>query len=118
MIKRRLSKGFIKKITELNDIGEPFENADTLVSSQKIITNAPLSEYPKKNDPTRIKRKKPLSSVLKDYSDFHPTAQDLDKDGDNLKFLQNTIKALVKYDTRIGESNINLEQGAPPQLPK
>jgi len=118
MMKKRMTQGFINKITTLNTIGEPYENADTLIGNQKLIVDAPLSEYPKMNDPTREKKKPPLSSVLKDYSDLHRDAFDLDTNGDNLAFLQRTIQALVRNDTRIGESNVNLEQGAVPQLPK
>lgn len=118
MMRKRMSQGFINRVTELNNISEPFVNADTLIGDQKIITNAPLSEYPAMNDPTRDKKQKPLSSVLKDYSDFHRDAQDLDTNGDNLTFLQNTIKSLVRNDTRLGESNINLSEGAVPQLPR
>lgn len=118
MMKKRMSQGFINRVTELNDISEPFVNADTLIGDQKIITNAPLSEYPAMNDPTRDRKQKPLSSVLKDYSDFNRDAQDLDTNGDNLTFLQNTIKSLVRNDTRLGESNINLSEGAVPQLPR
>ena len=113
-----MSQGFINQVTKLNTIAEPYANADTLIGDQKIITQAPLNEYPRMTDPTRIKKLKPLSSVLKDYSDFNKNVQDLDTDGDNLSFLQNTIKSLVRNDTRIGESNINLSQGAVPQLPR
>lgn len=118
MMKKRMSQGFINKITERNTIAEPFYNADTLIGDQKVITQAPLSEYPSMKDPTREKKTKPLSSVLKDYSDFNRDVQDLDTNGDNLAFLQNTIRSLVRNDTRIGESNINLSKGAVPQLPK
>lgn len=79
------------------------------------IINSKLSEYPNENNPTRSFQRSTLDEVLKDFSDTHPGAVDLDTSDTNLAFLQNSIKSLVKRDTQLGERGIGVQAGLIPR---
>lgn len=115
--------GFSKKfLSDLNASNrtrdDPNLNQFRLMDDGKPIINSRLTEYPGERNPTRSFQTKTLDDTLRDFSDMNPKAVDLDKSEDNLAFLQNSIKNLVMRDTQLGEANINVSQGAVPQLNK
>jgi len=114
---RKLSKSFLNELNDANrKSDDPHLNAFRLMDDGKPIVASKLTEFPSKDNPTREYQKKDLDDVLSDYSD-KKGGVDLDTDPSNLGFLQQSIKNLVKRDTQLGESNINISEGAVPQLP-
>lgn len=114
---RKLSKSFLNELNDANrGSDDPHLNAFRLMDDGKPIVASKLTEFPSKDNPTREYQKKDLDDVLSDYSD-KKGGVDLDTDPSNLAFLQQSIKNLVKRDTQLGESNINISEGAVPQLP-
>lgn len=121
MIRRGLlQKRFIQELNEANrKRDDPHLTTTRLVGDEsKIIVASQLTEFPNEKNPTRQFQKKDLDDVLADYSDLNPNSVDLDTDPTNIRFLQKSIKSLVQRDTQLGESNINLDEGATPQLPQ
>jgi len=114
---RKLSKSFLNGLNDANrGSDDPHLNAFRLMDDGKPIVSSKLTEFPSKDNPTREYQKKDLDDVLSDYSDMKGGV-DLDTDPSNLAFLQQSIKNLVMRDTQLGESNINISEGAVPQLP-
>ncbi len=114
---RKLSKAFIQELNDANrGSDDPHLNAFRLMDDGKPVVSSKLTEYPSNENPTREYQKKDLDDVLADYSDMKGGV-DLDTDPSNLSFLQQSIKNIVKRDTQLGESNINVSSGAAPKLP-
>ena len=108
-------KSFIKDLNDANRVNDPNLNAYDLESKGDLVISSELVEFPKKNNPTREYQKKDLDDVLADFSDMYPGVVDLDTDPSSVGFLQQSIKNLVKKDVELGEANINVSSGAPPQ---
>ena len=108
-------KSFIKDLNDANRVNDPNLNAYDLESKGDLVISSELVEFPKKNNPTREYQKKDLDDVLADFSDMYPGVVDLDTDPSSVGFLQQSIKNLVKKDVELGEANINVGSGAPPQ---
>ena len=118
MIRRgTFDKTFLNKLNEANYRRDNPHLLLRLVDNQRPIVASKLTEYPPTDNPTRRSEKLDLEDVISDFSDMNPNAVDLDTDPSNLAFLQKSIKNLVMRDTQLGESNINVSEGAQPKLP-